>query len=86
MIIKSSGHAKDIDHRFSYLFVDLDGFKHVNDTLGHDVGDKLLCQVAQRMTLCIAGRELVARYGGDEFSILFSTYSDKAEVLRVASE
>lgn len=72
--------------RKALMFVDLDGFKHVNDTLGHDVGDKLLCQVAQRMNLCVADRALVARYGGDEFSILFSTYSDTEELLRAANE
>lgn len=68
------------------MFLGLDGFKHVNDTSGHDVGDKLLCQVAQRMNHCVAGRALVARYGGDEFSIFFNAYSDRDELFCAANE
>ena len=52
------------------LFIDLDDFKSINDTLGHGVGDQLLCAASGRISGCVRGDELVARLGGDEFAIL----------------
>jgi diguanylate cyclase (GGDEF)-like protein len=55
---------------FAVLYVDVDEFKTVNDTLGHEVGDKLLCHVADCLRGCVAPEDLVARLGGDEFAIV----------------
>lgn len=67
------------------MSVDLDGFKTINDTMGHGVGDKLLVLVAERLKYIADNRKLIARMGGDEFSVLFTT-RDENEAARFAEQ
>lgn len=63
-------HASREGEMLGVMFLDLDHFKEVNDSLGHDVGDRLLCEVASRVKAAIRGGDSVARLGGDEFVLL----------------
>ncbi|HKP67685.1 MAG TPA: PAS domain S-box protein, partial [Pyrinomonadaceae bacterium] len=77
--------AGDNNHyRFAVLFLDLDRFKVINDSLGHVVGDKLIMAVAERFVACVRPGDVVARFGGDEFTILLSRVLDEAGVRQVA--
>jgi diguanylate cyclase (GGDEF)-like protein/PAS domain S-box-containing protein len=73
--------------RLGLCYLDLDGFKRINDSLGHDVGDRLLIQVAKKLTACMTPLgHLVARMGGDEFAILMRDPPDTAAVTAVAEQ
>lgn len=71
---------------FALLFIDLDHFKEVNDTLGHHVGDKLLVEAAKRILDSVRETDTVARLGGDEFTIILSNLDDSSQVERIAQE
>ncbi len=69
---QSLQQAKRYDRMCALLYVDLDGFKQINDTLGHDAGDELLVETGERMEICCRASDTVARLGGDEFAILLT--------------
>jgi diguanylate cyclase (GGDEF)-like protein/PAS domain S-box-containing protein len=68
------------------MFLDLDRFKDVNDTLGHDVGDELLKVVAERLEICVRGGDTVSRQGGDEFVIILSEIAQQQDAALVAEK
>ena len=75
--------AKRRGTRLAILFLDLDNFKHTNDSLGHATGDKLLQSVAERLCACVRGSDTVSRQGGDEFVILVTedSFADNAALI-----
>ncbi len=85
LLARSIGRAKRRDnYQFAVLFLDLDRFKIVNDSLGHMIGDELLKTISQRLYTCLRPGDTVARLGGDEFTILLDDVNDVNDATRVA--
>lgn len=76
-------HHRDPSRGVALLYLDLDGFKKVNDTLGHGFGDWILKQVAVRLGTCVRETDTIARLGGDEFTIIVEDYGAMDEVLGI---
>jgi diguanylate cyclase (GGDEF)-like protein/PAS domain S-box-containing protein len=66
------------------LYIDLDGFKEINDSFGHNVGDTVLVEAGHRLSACTRGDEVVARLGGDEFAVLVESVTDEDAVVALA--
>ena len=72
------------DKKFAIMFIDLDHFKHINDSMGHAAGDLLLITLAERLNLSVQSCDMVARLGGDEFVIILPDIVDENEIIEVA--
>jgi diguanylate cyclase (GGDEF)-like protein len=78
--------AKRQDLNVAFLFLDLDGFKPVNDTLGHKTGDEVLTEVARRLSAIVREDDTLARIGGDEFAIVMGDLSQDLVLAKQAAE
>ncbi|GMR18109.1 MAG: hypothetical protein BMS9Abin33_0512 [Gammaproteobacteria bacterium] len=83
---QSLAHARRYSKRVAVLFIDLDRFKNINDTLGHDIGDQMLTQLAERLGESIRQDDTVARLGGDEFAVLLSDVETEQDVSQLAQK
>ncbi len=82
----SIARAERTSRKVAVLFIDLDNFKNINDTLGHDVGDELLRQVSRRLTDCVRLGDTIARQGGDEFIVLLDSLEESRGASVVAQK
>ncbi|MEG4069446.1 CHASE2 domain-containing protein [Microcoleus sp. Pol11C2] len=78
--------ASSTQELVALLFLDLDGFKSINDTLGHNVGDLLLKTVASRLKKCLRGSDTISRLGGDEFTVILPAIPGREEAAKVAEK
>jgi len=77
-------NRKDSNNNLAILFIDLDHFKNINDSFGHDIGDQVIKITADRIRQCIRKDDCLARFGGDEFVVLIDNYEDKNDLEAVA--
>ncbi|ABA20262.1 Putative diguanylate cyclase (GGDEF domain) with PAS/PAC and Chase2 sensors [Trichormus variabilis ATCC 29413] len=85
-LYESINWAKDNNFSLGLLFIDLDGFKQVNDSLGHEMGDRLLVVIAQRLSNSLRASDTVARLGGDEFTVILQAIPNVQVAAKVAEK
>jgi diguanylate cyclase (GGDEF)-like protein len=86
MLRRAIDAAGRYQRRFALLFIDLDRFKVINDSLGHDAGDMLLVEIGGRLRRALRSSDVVARLGGDEFVVILEEAAERSEVEQVAGE
>ncbi len=84
--IKSIATAKRKDEKLAVLFIDLDHFKYINDTFGHDIGDEVLKVISKRFNNIVRESDIIARLGGDEFLIIYNNFQSLDNVLLYAKK
>jgi diguanylate cyclase (GGDEF)-like protein/PAS domain S-box-containing protein len=85
-LVQTLKHSKRSGKVFYLLFIDLDNFKTVNDTLGHNIGDILLKQTAKRIKGCMRETDIISRIGGDEFNVIIEDAGDVQQVLLISKK
>ena len=85
-VAQALAHALRMQSRVALMFLDLDRFKTINDSLGHPVGDALLKEVVERLRTCVRDTDTICRQGGDEFIILLNDVRDSEAVSRIAEK
>ena len=85
-ISQAIGHAERATTLVAVMFIDIDNFKNINDTMGHDAGDELLRQIAARLVGAVRSHDTIARQGGDEFIVLLDQFSSQQGATRVAEK
>ncbi|MBC5815458.1 MAG: EAL domain-containing protein [Candidatus Eremiobacteraeota bacterium] len=83
-ISEALSSARRNNERTALFYLDVDGFKHINDTYGHSSGDTVLVEIARRMRETLRQNEFIGRVGGDEFAILFPSFENEADLIEVA--
>lgn len=78
--------ARRSGHKAGVLFIDLDGFKGINDTLGHAAGDELLIEASRRLERCVREQDTTARFGGDEFVLIVDDLAERNDLCRIVEE
>jgi len=78
--------AKRNSKQFALFFIDLDQFKQINDTLGHNIGDQVLIEAASRLRQCVREEDTIARLGGDEFTVILKDVKAKEDISRIAQK
>lgn len=85
-LVSAVSHAKMTNEKFAMLFIDLDRFKTINDSLGHQVGDRLLQKVAERLSCILPKQHFLARMGGDEFVVLMRNIENTSDIEILAND